>query len=155
MHDGTRDIERLSSSVLDPEEALRIAREGDPAQRGALATNQNIDRAAMEALVVDPDRTVAEGLLHNYELPRDVLSVLRERFLDDSNLCAMADGHPNAPTAAKLQASMDSLTWLAIDRFLDEVAATESERSQLDRISLSRPRTTLGEAWASIRPQAV
>lgn len=106
----------------------------------------------MDVLVVDPDRRVAEGLLHNYELPRDVLSALRERFRDDPNLCAMVDGHPNAPAAVKLQASLDSLTWLAIDRFLDEVAATESERSQLDRISVSRPSTTLGEAWATIRP---
>lgn len=152
MRDDHHDLERLATSVLDPEEALRVARDGDLAQRAALATNQHLDRAAVDTLVIDPDRAVAEGLLLNYELPGEALAALRERFRDDPRLCGVVDGHPNAPTMVKWQESLERLSWLSIDRFLDEVLATESERRQLDRIAMSRPRTTLGEAWASIRP---
>ena len=146
------DLELLANGILEPEEALRVARGGDLAQRAALATNQNLARAVIDELVVDPEQAVAEGLLMNYELPREALAALRERFRDDPKLCAIVDGHPNAPAKVKMRESIERLSWLSIDRFLDEAQATESERNQLDRIAMSRPRTTLGEAWVTLRP---
>ncbi len=139
--------------LVEPQDQLRVAREGSQHQRWQLAGREGLSIETFELLAHDPDAHVRASLLvDNYETPEHVV----EHLAAESNEFAeLARYHPNASCERLDTGVLRDHILTTIHRYLDRKGATPDQRREVYRaMQDERSTETLGAVWRRISADA-
>ncbi|APX00496.1 hypothetical protein [Arthrobacter sp. QXT-31] len=130
-----------------------VARNGSVDERSTLARRENLSREVFLILADTDEIDVCSSLAMNYTTPPDILDRTVERFPE---LREWAATNPNASADLKKTAPLAEHIALSIERFVDQVEATDAEiRELMKRYYKLQPPggPLLGDVWTQIRPE--
>ncbi|MFB7800401.1 hypothetical protein [Isoptericola sp. NPDC056134] len=138
-----------------PREHAEIARNGTQEERWQLAGQQDIGGETVRLLIEAGPRDVRESLALNYALTSDQL----ERLIEvDPSIESLVAANRNARPEVKARANLTVHTHDSIDQYLNDVGATERERSAMLAMysgalkgDAATAEMTLGTAWNSVQ----
>lgn len=130
-----------------------IAVNGTHNQRWHVAGDDSLElmNESINALADSGDEVLAGSLLSRYTLTREQVALISDRY---PQLEPIAQLHEHAPAALKLRAELWKLLPFSLLAFLDEVNATDAERTALLNAhdnTIGPDSTTLGETRGGIR----
>ena len=132
---------------LTADELLRIVREGDNAERFAVASEENMPVEGLTALALHAEPGIRGSILANASVPTSVLELMLAAYPDMAPFVAT---HPNAPLPLMERESLAHHTSLSLIGYTRRKGASAAQREALLLRAAESHGGTLGEAWEQV-----